>query len=70
MTAGIPPASCRNIAEPAAAARAVAGLVLWAGSLVAALGTAYVSVNVGVHHGSADTRAARATDTPARHGRG
>jgi S-formylglutathione hydrolase FrmB len=42
----------------------VAGLVLWAGSLVAALGTAYASVNVGVHHGSADTRAARETDTP------
>jgi S-formylglutathione hydrolase FrmB len=41
-----------------------AGLVLWAGSLVVALGTAYVSVNVGVHHGSAETRATRETDTP------
>jgi S-formylglutathione hydrolase FrmB len=38
--------------------------VLWAGSLVVALGTAYVSVNLGVHHGSADTRAARESDTP------
>jgi S-formylglutathione hydrolase FrmB len=42
----------------------LAGLLVWAGSLVAALGTAYVTVNVGVHHGSADTREARETDTP------
>jgi S-formylglutathione hydrolase FrmB len=42
----------------------VAGLVLWAGSLAAALGTAYVTVNVDVHHGSADTQAERAGDTP------
>ena len=42
----------------------VAGLVLWAGSLAAALGTAYVTVNVGVHHGSADTHVERAGDTP------
>jgi S-formylglutathione hydrolase FrmB len=41
-----------------------AGLVLWAGSLVAALGTAYASVNVGVHHGSAATRTAHETDSP------
>lgn len=43
----------------------LAGLSLWAGSLVVALGTAYASVNnLGVHHGSADTRGARETDTP------
>jgi S-formylglutathione hydrolase FrmB len=43
----------------------IAGLVVWAGSLVVALGTAYVTVNVGVHHGSADTRETRGeTDTP------
>jgi S-formylglutathione hydrolase FrmB len=29
---------------------------VWAGTLVVALGTAYVSVNLGVHHGAADTR--------------
>lgn len=43
----------------------VAGLVLWAGSLVVALGTAYVSVNLTVHHGSAETRGAGAGDTRA-----
>jgi S-formylglutathione hydrolase FrmB len=46
----------------------LAGLLLWAGSLVVALGTAYVSVNVGVHHGSAETRAAGETPGPARPG--
>lgn len=42
--------------------------MLWAGSLVVALGTAYVSVNLTVHHGSADTRAAADTPSPARPG--
>ncbi len=42
----------------------LAGLFLWAGSLVVALGTAYVSVNVGVHHGSAAARGVRTADTP------
>jgi S-formylglutathione hydrolase FrmB len=42
--------------------------VLWAGSLVVALGTAYVSVNLTVHHGSADTRSAADTPSPARPG--
>ena len=54
----------RRLRRPRRRRPRVAGLVLWAGTLVAALGTAYVSVNVGVHHGSADTRAARETDTP------
>lgn len=46
------------------------GLLLWAGSLAVALGTAYVSVNLGAHRGSAgtagsvETRAASASDTP------
>ncbi|MFB9839847.1 alpha/beta hydrolase [Actinoallomurus acaciae] len=45
--------------------RRLAGLSLWAGTLVLALGTAYASVNVGAHHGSsADTRGVRETDTP------
>jgi S-formylglutathione hydrolase FrmB len=41
--------------------------VLWATSLVLALGTAYVSVNLTVHHGSAETRTAD-TPSPARPG--
>ncbi|MDN3355261.1 alpha/beta hydrolase-fold protein [Actinomadura sp. DC4] len=45
-----------------------AGLLLWAGSLAFALGTAYVSVNLGVHHGSAETRADGETPGPARPG--
>jgi S-formylglutathione hydrolase FrmB len=40
------------------------GLSIWAATLVIALGGAYVSVNLGVHHGSAATRAPRETDTP------
>ncbi len=38
---------------------------MWAGTLVLALGGAYVSLNLGVHHGSAATRGAREADTPA-----
>lgn len=47
-----------------------AGLLLWAASLAVALGTAYVSVGLGAHHGSADARAPRVADTasPARPG--
>jgi S-formylglutathione hydrolase FrmB len=42
----------------------LAGFLLWAGSLAAALGTAYVTVNVDVHHGSADTHMGSEADTP------
>jgi S-formylglutathione hydrolase FrmB len=41
----------------------LAGLFLWAATLVIALGTAYVSVNLGVHHGSAAARREQ-SDTP------
>jgi S-formylglutathione hydrolase FrmB len=41
--------------------------VLWASSLVLALGTAYVSVSLTVHHGAADTREVD-TPSPARPG--
>jgi S-formylglutathione hydrolase FrmB len=37
---------------------------VWAGTLLLALGAAYVSVNLGLHHGSADTRRPRDVDTP------
>lgn len=40
------------------------GLSIWAGTLVVALSGAYVSVNLGLHLGSAATRPARQTDTP------
>ncbi|MCW2944325.1 MAG: putative esterase [Actinoallomurus sp.] len=37
---------------------------MWAGTLLLALGIAYVSVNLGLHHGSADTRRPSDVDTP------
>lgn len=37
---------------------------MWAGTLVLALGAAYVFVNLGEHHGSAATGRAAAADTP------
>jgi S-formylglutathione hydrolase FrmB len=40
------------------------GFSVWAGTLVLALGGAYVSVNLGVHHGSAATGGPRDADTP------
>jgi S-formylglutathione hydrolase FrmB len=42
------------------------GLSVWAGTLLLALGGAYVSMNLGVHHGSgsASTRRPRDVDTP------
>jgi hypothetical protein len=44
------------------------GLLVWAGTLVLALGAAYASVNVN-HHGSADTpRGVVDTPSPARPG--
>jgi S-formylglutathione hydrolase FrmB len=42
----------------------LAGLSVWAGTLVAALGIAYVTVNLGLHHGSAATRRPQDADTP------
>jgi S-formylglutathione hydrolase FrmB len=43
------------------------GLVVWAGTLVLALGTAYASLN-SYHHGSADTPRSAETPSPARPG--
>ncbi len=40
------------------------GLAVWAGTLVLALGTAYLTVGVGAHHGAADTHSPRPADTP------
>lgn len=42
--------------------------MLWAGSLAAALGTAYVTVGLGVHHGAADTGVSRAAPSHPRPG--
>ncbi|WP_433188902.1 alpha/beta hydrolase [Actinoallomurus sp. CA-150999] len=42
----------------------LAGLSVWAATLALALGLAYVTVTVGLHHGAADTRRPADADTP------